>query len=98
MNKDSNLFTCSHCDYNSKWKCNVTRHMVRNHAQQNVNPVQQNVTPVDYSDENMFECDICYKIFNKQWILTRHKKKCTGITNPLLCIHCNKTFASRHSK
>ena len=79
--------------------------MVRNHAQQNVNPMQQNVNPtqqnvtLDFEEnQHLFECDICNKIFNKQWVLTRHKKKCTGITNPLLCVHCNNTFASRQSK
>jgi len=67
-------------------------------AQQNVTPTQQNVTPENLEEQHLFECDICYKIFNKQWILNRHKKKCTGITNSLICGNCNKTFASRHSK
>ena len=32
MNEDTKIFSCEHCDYTSKWKCNTIRHMVRNHT------------------------------------------------------------------
>ena len=105
MSTDCILISCTECDYNTKWKCNMTRHMLRKHSQQNVTLPQQNVTlpqqnvTLDNNENTtLFECNLCNKNFNKQWILNRHIKKCTGITNPLMCIHCNKIFANRHSK
>ena len=131
------LITCTDCDYTSKWRYNISRHMMRKHpqqnvsmpqqnvnpvqqnvnpaqqnvnpvqqnvnpaqqnvnpVQQNVNPVQQNVNPVEYTP---LECDVCNKIFTKQWLLHRHKKTCNGINDALTCIHCKKIFASRQSK
>ena len=106
MSEDCKTFNCTHCDYKSKWKCNTQRHVVRNHAQQNVTLPQQNVTFPQQNDnitsnelnDTRFMCIDCNKVFNKQWILTRHTKTCSGLTNSLLCINCNKLFASRHSK
>ena len=31
MSSDSKKFTCKDCDYESKWRCNITRHMMRKH-------------------------------------------------------------------
>ena len=31
MSSDDMLIKCTYCDYESKWKCNITRHMVRKH-------------------------------------------------------------------
>ena len=36
MSSDSTIITCKDCDYKSKWKCNVKRHMVRKHNVPNV--------------------------------------------------------------
>ena len=36
---------CTHCDYKSVWKHNVTRHMVTKHKPTNVNPAPTNVNP-----------------------------------------------------
>ena len=92
-------FKCTCCDYNSNRSYNLSRHMVIKHAQQNVNMPQQNVIIEEDDAQNiLFECSDCSKVFNKQWILTRHKKICTGLTNSLLCTNCNKVFASRQSK
>lgn len=98
MNEDSKILKCVCCDYTSSKMYNIKRHMMCKHVQQNVNPLQQNV---NFNIENkniLFECEDCDKVFNKQWVLTRHKKICNGVTNPLLCTLCNKTFASRQSK
>ena len=43
MSRDCNMLSCTDCDYNTRWKCNLLRHMVRKHPQQNVNMPQQNV-------------------------------------------------------
>ena len=43
MSTDSTTYACKHCDYKSKWKCNVTRHMVRKHVTGNVIPQAGNV-------------------------------------------------------
>ena len=40
MNEDTKIFSCEHCDYTSKWKCNTIRHMVRNHT-----PPKTMITP-----------------------------------------------------
>jgi hypothetical protein len=86
--------------------------MIRIHQQQNVNPVQQNVSHAQQNvsrtqqnvshendeTQNLFECDLCFKVFNKQWVLTRHKKKCTGITNSLKCLYCDSVFTTRQAK
>ena len=109
MSSDCDILSCDVCDYTSKWKYNLSRHMMRKHAQQNVNPLQQNVNPLQQNvnplqqnvnpDEHIpFECELCNKIFTKQWILNRHKKICNGINDALTCIYCKKIFASRQSK
>jgi len=119
MSSDCVLISCTECDYNSKWKCNVARHMLRKHTQQNVSIPQQNVSiaqqNVSIAQQNVsieqqnvsincnknplsFECDLCTKKFNKQWILTRHRKICTGIIDSLTCSYCNKVFGKRASK
>ena len=68
------------------------------HTQQNVSHTQQNVSLENDINQHIFECDICYKIFNKQWVLTRHKKNCTGITNSLKCLYCDSVFTTRQAK
>ena len=105
MSQDSKIINCTRCDYKTNKKYNLTRHMVRIHPQQIVNPVQQNVSHTQQNvslendiNQHIFECDICYKIFNKQWVLTRHKKKCTGITNSLKCLYCDSVFTTRQAK
>ena len=43
--KKSDKFCCSNCDYKSAWKCNLTRHMERKHATENVSLPAENVSP-----------------------------------------------------
>jgi len=76
----------------SRTQQNVSR------TQQNVSLTQQNVSHENDETQNLFECDLCFKVFNKQWVLTRHKKKCTGITNSLKCLYCNNVFTTRQAK
>ena len=45
MSSDCINFTCTHCDYNSKWKCNVTRHIVRKHPASKVSLNASEVSP-----------------------------------------------------
>ena len=66
--------------------------------QQNVSMPQQNVSIDNIKINAPFQCILCNKKFYKQWILHRHKKICTGITDSLTCSYCNKVFGKRASK
>jgi hypothetical protein len=41
-----------------------------------------------------FKCDQCYKSFDKNWLLTRHKLSCTGKLHPNECINCHRILPS----
>ena len=41
------------------------------------NKLNKNITN-DNENENIFTCDICFKIFTRKYNLTRHKKKCSS--------------------
>ena len=43
MSLDSTIFKCELCDCNSKWKSNITRHMIRKHTAPNVITTAPNV-------------------------------------------------------
>ena len=43
MSSDNIIYKCQFCDCKSKWKSNITRHMVRNHTAPNVNVPAPNV-------------------------------------------------------
>ena len=112
MSQDSKIITCLCCDYKTNKKYNLTRHMVRIHPQQNVTPLQQNVSMAqqnvsmtqqnvsmdNYINDAPFECELCNKIFNKHWVLIRHKKICNGRIDALTCDYCKKIFGKRASK
>ena len=97
-NSDEN-YKCTHCDYKSKWKGNVRRHMVTKHTSPNVTDYSPNVTDsspnvtVPSRDSNI--CRICTKIYSSKYALKKHLHKCKGTTNPLQCNFCLKTFKYR---
>ena len=84
MSTDCINFKCTHCDYNSKWKCNVTRHMVRKHPASNVTPNAANVTP-NASNVTPKASNVTPKASNVTL------NSCD--TNQ--CINCNKIFTRR---
>ena len=112
MSLDCVLLSCSDCDYNSKWKCNLARHVIRKHPTANVIPSTANVTlptanvtlptanviPTSENKNTSFTCELCEKIFKRKYNLTQHLEKCKGSISNLECEHCNNTFASRCSK
>ena len=77
---------------------------------QNATPGDQNAIPVDQNttlgDQNAtpvnpargFSCVDCGKYFSNASNLTRHKKSCTGVANPLQCDVCMKVFSSSGAK
>ena len=106
MSTDCVLISCSDCDYNSKWKCNILRHVMRKHTAANVNSVTvpANVNPVNPVNTNntlkekstLFKCESCNKIFQRNYNLTQHK--CKGSISKLECKYCNYIFMNRSSK
>jgi hypothetical protein len=41
------------------------------------------------------QCDKCYKVFKRRWMLTRHADICKGNINKLQCTYCLKVFKHR---
>ena len=106
MSYDSTYYKCSVCDYESKWKCNVTRHIMRIHNNENF-PKDTDFFPKDTdfckkTQENIIldtnQCDVCNKKYSNKYKLTAHKTHCNGNTNPLKCIYCFKLFKNRSNK
>ena len=86
MNDSENIHKCTRCDYKSKWRSNVTRHMVTKHitsndmlpAAKNMLPAAKNILP---AANNMLTAanDIGASSHNKQ------------------CDKCQKVFTRRYS-
>ena len=50
------------------------------------------------SELDTFSCKKCERVFKKQWICTRHEKKCSSTINPLECTFCHKIYSTKQSK
>ena len=88
---------CTHCDYTSAWKHNLTRHMVTKHHQPNVNVSQPNVNVSQPNVSLSKECSKCRHVFAQRCIMLKHLEKCNGLST-LACAFCKKIYASRQSK
>jgi RecJ-like exonuclease len=76
--------TCTHCDYKSKWKHNLSRHMVTKHTPQivslhtqNVSLPAQNVVPI-----------------SQNVVLPAHNVSLDTESSRKQCYKCQQTFAS----
>ena len=110
MYKDSTIYKCVNCDYESKWRSNVTRHMIRKHdapkvtvSAPKVTVLAPKVTDLENIQNNdtiieCNQCEKCNKVFSRKNILIKHQEKCQGILNPLQCEHCMKIFAYKSNK
>jgi len=93
MNTDCNLFNCELCDYISKKKYNITRHMMRNHAASNVIPTAQK--GMNSSAKSM--------ILSAKGMISSAKgiRVCSEgtltETAMISCDKCNKTFAKLYN-
>ena len=86
MSQDSEEHTCTDCDYKSKWKCNMTRHMIRKHPAPNVHfpaPNVHFVAPnVHFSAPNVHfseNSNLCKEIPNQNSNNNNKCKKCQNI-------------------
>ena len=87
MSEDNTIFKCEACDYISKWKCNVIRHMVRKHTASNVCPTASNVCPA--------APNVCPTAPN---VCPTAPNVCPNVYNDVLpnqCTICNKIFSRR---
>ena len=98
MSTDSTTYVCQHCDYKSKWKCNVTRHVVRKHEAGNVIPEAGNVISEAGNVIPTNQCTKCKKVFSRRHNLNNHILHCKGLPNTLTCDYCNATFTQRSNK
>ena len=53
---------------------------------------------VDNDGNNRFKCKRCEKELCSKFSLQKHLKTCTGVSDPLTCPHCHKTFSRRQGK
>lgn len=114
MNNDSNrtetneqeqqehkmLFKCNLCDYVTKNKCDLLRHMRRKtpcnpNRITNVNTIS--ATDTDTQNNDNLQCKKCKKYFSRIDNLKNHLKKCDGL-DPLQCKRCLKFFNTRFGK
>ena len=106
MEPHSKIFNCIHCDYISKWKANIVRHVVRNHSapkDTDAAPKDTDSAPkdTDYINNTIIhdiQCMKCNKVYSRKNIMLKHQEKCEGSNNPLQCEYCSKIFAFRTNK
>ena len=53
---------------------------------------------VNILETDGLSCTKCERVFKKQWICTRHEKKCSSTINPLECTFCHKIYSTKQSK
>lgn len=88
------MYSCTECKYSTETKSNYTRHVKNKH----VCVVEESTKGyiVDTQDSKHVTCTQCHKRLLKSNV-SRHLKRCKGVpTNT--CVHCNKTFLTRHGK
>ena len=98
MSSDSTFLKCEHCHYNSKWKCNITRHMMRKHTAPNVHVAAPNV---HVAAPNVHVAAPNVHVAAPNVHFSKESSKCIEITDPVsnnikTCEKCNKTFSRRN--
>jgi len=84
MEEDNKNFKCEHCDYKSKWKCNIKRHVVRNHT------VQKGMDDVQKGMDDVQKCmDVVQKGMDDV------QKGMDDVLNKNQCVKCNKIFSRK---
>jgi hypothetical protein len=78
--KNSIVYNCKYCDYNTSKKTNYSKHHDTLKHKNNENNAKNNEFVAKSSKS--YTCEICFKHFNDRAGLWRHKKK---------CINTNKT-------
>ena len=87
---------CQYCYYKSKWKHNVTRHMMVKHPSTNVSHASTNVSHASSEIYTSKQCIKCNYIFSKRYTMLKHFEKCKG--NKLECEFCKNIYSSRVTK
>ena len=92
MSADSVIYKCANCDYNSKWKYNVTRHMMVKHTSTKVTDPSTKVTVAStkVTDPSTKVTDPSTKVTDLQ----NEQNICTD-TESKQCQKCNKLYAKR---
>ena len=86
MNEHTKIFSCDHCDYTSKWKCNTLRHMVRNHIASKAIQTTANVCPTT--------ANVCPTTAN---VCPTTTNVCPTIIDTKQCTNCQKIFKRRQN-
>ena len=98
MTSDSLNFTCELCDYKSKWKCNLSRHVVRKHSAPNVHFSAPNVhvpaPNVHVLAPNVHVPAPNVHFFKNENICEEISDHTSNETNK--CEKCNKTFSRKN--
>ncbi len=84
--KNSNLFYCNYCDYNTSRKYNYDLHVNTIKHKNNEITTDNNAFLVKISNK-AYMCNICDKSFNDRAGLWRHKKKCS--------LECNQSVVKK---
>ena len=108
LKTNASMYTCSICDYNSKWKHNVTRHMVTNHPSTNIHAPSTNIHAPSTNihatacnttgNTNTKECMKCKRVFAKRCTMLTHVSKCKGVQDRTTCEYCHNKYASYKSR
>jgi len=84
--KNSNIFYCNYCDYNTSRKYNYDLHVNTIKHKNNEITTDNNAFLVKTSNK-AYMCNICDKSFNDRAGLWRHKKKCS--------LECNQSVIKK---
>ena len=90
------MYSCTECEYSTEIKSNYTRHVKNKHRVDSVEDTIQSTKGYIVVDSKNVTCTHCHKRLLKSNV-SRHLKRCKGVpTNT--CVHCNKSFSTRHGK
>jgi len=89
-------YICHNCGKGFKFKSKLSEHNNRKKPCSNEQNIPQNQQNVEES-ERKNTCNDCGKVFQRNWLLQRHKPSCRG-HNSLECKYCNKAFSTAKSR